>query len=290
MKNKIAAVVLAASMFGTAVMPAANVFAAEAAETEEATTEETEETADETADETAEEAETEEDVDASEEEAEEPAKDIVMKDDAAEADFDGVWKLSGLRVFGEALNADDYGMDSSFLTIKDGKLDIYAASEYGQSTDIHGFEMAFEDGKYEIAMDEDFANKLKDPEEEALGDSLLDTDELESKVKELTAGNNSKLELQLTEDGQLAVTCAVDVQNDYLTFSTKAIQVLADKSSEEDLDAAKKAAEEADVSDDVEVTTEAEDAEDADAESLGDVSIADEDAENVDVDVTADAD
>lgn len=292
MKNKIAAVVLAASMFGTAVMPAANVFAAEAAETEEATTEATEETADEAADETAEEAETEEDADAadaSEEEAEEPAKDIVMKDDAAETDFDGVWKLSGLRVFGEALNADDYGMDSSFLTIKDGKLDIYAASEYGQSTDIPGFEMAFEDGKYVIAMDKDFANKLKDPEEEALGDSLLDTDELESKVKELTAGNNSKLELQLTEDGQLAVTCAVDVQNDYLTFSTKAIQVLADKSSEEDLDAAKKAAEEADASNDTEATTEAEDA-DADAESLGDVSIADEDAENVDVDVAADAD
>lgn len=295
MKNKIAAVVLAASMFGTAVMPAANVFAAEAAETEETTTEATEEAADEAADETAEEAdaeaETEEDADASEEEAEEPAKDIVMKDDAAEADFDGVWKSSGLRVFGEALNADDYGMDSSFLTIKDGKLDIYAASEYGQSTDIPGFEMAFEDGKYVIAMDEDFANKLKDPEEEAIGDSLLDTDELESKIKELTAGNNSKLELQLTEDGQLAVTCAVDVQNDYLTFSTKAIQVLADKSSEEDLDAAKKAAEEADASDDVEATTEAEDADaDADAESLGDVSIADEDAENVDVDVTADAD
>lgn len=291
MKNKIAAVVLAASMFGTAVMPAANVFAAEAAETEEATTEATEETADEAADETAEEAETEEDADAadaSEEEAEEPAKDIVMKDDAAETDFDGVWKLSGLRVFGEALNADDYGMDSSFLTIKDGKLDIYAASEYGQSTDIPGFEMAFEDGKYVIAMDKDFADKLKDPEEEALGDSLLDTDELESKVKELTAGNNSKLELQLTEDGQLAVTCAVDVQNDYLTFSTKAIQVLADKSSEEDLDAAKKAAEEADASNDTEATTEAEDA-DADAESLGDVSIADEDAENVDVDVAADA-
>lgn len=298
MKNKIAAVVLAASMFGTAVMPAANVFAAEAAETEEATTEATEEAADEAADETAEEsdaeadaeAETEEDADASEEEAEEPAKDIVMKDDAAEADFDGVWKLSGLRVFGEALNADDYGMDSSFLTIKDGKLDIYVASEYGQSTDIPGFEMAFEDGKYVIAMDKDFANKLKDPEEEALGDSLLDTDELESKVKELTAGNNSKLELQLTEDGQLAVTCAVDVQNDYLTFSTKAIQVLADKSSEEDLDAAKKAAEEADASNDTEATTEAEDADaDADAESLGDVSIADEDAENVDVDVAADA-
>ena len=291
MKNKIAAVVLAASMFGTAVMPAANVFAAEAAETEETTTEATEETAEEAADETAEEAETEEDADAadsSEEEAEEPAKDIVMKDDAAESDFDGVWKLSGLRVFGEALNADDYGMDSSFLTIKDGKLDIYAASEYGQSTDIPGFEMAFEDGKYVITMDDDFANKLKDPEEEALGDSFLNTDELESKVKELTAGNNSKLELQLTEDGQLAVTCAVDIQNDYLTFSTKAIQMLADKSSEEDLDAAKKAAEEADASDDAEATTEAEDA-DADAESLGDVSIADEDAENVDVDVATDA-
>ena len=59
MKNKIAAVVLAASMFGTAVMPAANVFAAEAAETEETTTEATEEAADETADETAEEADAE---------------------------------------------------------------------------------------------------------------------------------------------------------------------------------------------------------------------------------------
>ena len=148
--------------------------------------------------------------------------------------------------------------------------------------------MAFEDGKYVIAMDKVFAIKLIEPEEEALGDSLLDTDELESKVKELTAGNNSKLELQLTEDGQLAVTCAVDVQNDNLTFSTKAIQVLADKSSEEDLDAAKKAAEEADASNDTEATSEAEDA-DADAESLGDVSIADEDAENVDVDVAADA-
>ena len=61
MKNKIAAVVLAASMFGTAVMPAANVFAAEAAETEETTTEATEEAADEAADETAEEADAEAD-------------------------------------------------------------------------------------------------------------------------------------------------------------------------------------------------------------------------------------
>ena len=36
MKNKIAAAVLAATMIGTAVMPAANVFAAETAESEEA--------------------------------------------------------------------------------------------------------------------------------------------------------------------------------------------------------------------------------------------------------------
>ena len=69
MKNKIASVVLAASMFGTAVMPAANVFAAEAAETEEATTEATEETADEAADETAEEAD-------AEAETEEDAEDV----------------------------------------------------------------------------------------------------------------------------------------------------------------------------------------------------------------------
>ena len=50
-------------------MPAANVFAAEAAETEEATTEATEETADEAADETAEEAD-------AETETEEDAEDV----------------------------------------------------------------------------------------------------------------------------------------------------------------------------------------------------------------------
>ena len=38
MKNKIAAVVLAATMIGTAVMPAANVFAAKAVENEEEVT------------------------------------------------------------------------------------------------------------------------------------------------------------------------------------------------------------------------------------------------------------
>lgn len=66
MKNKIAAVVLAATMIGTAVMPAANVFAAETAESEEA-------------------------VVTDEDEAEvKETKDIVVKDDAAEADFEGV--------------------------------------------------------------------------------------------------------------------------------------------------------------------------------------------------------
>jgi len=59
MKNKIAAVVLAATMIGTAVMPAANVFAAKAVENEEVVTVDEDET-----------------------------KDIVVKDDAAEADFE----------------------------------------------------------------------------------------------------------------------------------------------------------------------------------------------------------
>lgn len=215
MKNKIAAVVLAATMVGTVVMPTVNVFAAESAE-DNMTVEDT------TAVST------------------EKATEVVVKNDAKEADFDGVWKISGASLFGEALSAEDYGMDDSFVTIKDGKMDIY-----GEGTDVSGLEMTFEDGKYILKLDEDFMAKVKE-EEDAIDSemSIVGADEFEAKLKEVTAGNSSALEFQLTEDGQLAATCEIDIKNEYLTFSTSAIQILADKSSEDDLDAAKKAAEE----------------------------------------------
>lgn len=215
MKNKIAAVVLTATMVGTVVMPTVNVFAAESAE-DNMTVEDT------TAVST------------------EKATEVVVKNDAKEADFDGIWKISGASLFGEALSAEDYGMDDSFVTIKDGKMDIY-----GEGTDVSGLEMTFEDGKYILKLDEDFMAKVKE-EEDAIDSemSIVGADEFEAKLKEITAGNSSALEFQLTEDGQLAATCEIDIENEYLTFSTSAIQILADKSSEADLDAAKKAAEE----------------------------------------------
>lgn len=216
MKNKIAAVVLAATMVGTVIMPTVNVFATESAE-DNMTVEDT------TAVST------------------EKATEVVVKNDAKEADFDGVWKISGARLFGEALSAEDYGMDDSFVTIKDGKMDIY-----GEGTDVSGLEMTFEDGKYILKLDEDFMAKVKEEEKDAIDSemSIVGADEFEAKLKEVTAGNSSALEFQLTEDGQLAATCEIDIENEYLTFSTSAIQILADKSSEADLDAAKKAAEE----------------------------------------------
>ena len=166
MKNKIAAVVLAATMIGTAVMPAANVFAAKAVENEEVVTVDEDET-----------------------------KDIVVKDDAAEADFEGVWRLSSLHLFGEAMNAGEYGMDASFITIQDGKMDIYSAPMYGEETDVKGIDMTVENGKYVVNLDENLVN---------------------------------------------------NIENEFLTFSTHAIQLLADPSSDSEIEAAKEAASTAD--------------------------------------------
>lgn len=225
MKNKIAAVVLAATMIGTAVMPAANVFAAETAESEEAVV-----------------------TDEGEAEVKE-TKDIVIKDDAAEADFEGVWRLSSLNLFGEAMDAGEYGMDTSFITIQDGKMDIYSAPMYGEETDVKGIDMTFEDGKYVVNLDEDLVNKVSGEKEEDAVDedmTLVDTAELEEKLKEITAGNTSALEFQMTEDGQLVITCAINIENDFLTFSTHAIQLLADPSSDSEIEAAKEAASTAD--------------------------------------------
>lgn len=221
MKNKIAAVVLAATIIGTAVMPAANVFAAKAVESEETIV-----------------------VD------EDEAKDIVVKDDAVEADFEGVWRLSSLNLFGEAMNAGEYGMDTSFITIQNGKMDIYSAPMYGEETNVKGIDMTFENGKYVVNLDEDLVNKVngEKEEEDAIDEdmTLIDTAELEEKLKEITAGNTSALEFQMTEDGQLVITCAINIENDFLTFSTHAIQLLADPSSDSEIEAAKEAASTAD--------------------------------------------
>ena len=238
MKNKIAAVVLAATMIGTAVMPAANVFAAKAVESEETIV-----------------------VD------EDEAKDIVVKDDAVEADFEGVWRLSSLNLFDEAMNAGEYGMDTSFITIQNGKMDIYSAPMYGEETNVKGIDMTFENGKYVVNLDEDLVNKVngEKEEEDAIDEdmTLIDTAELEEKLKEITAGNTSALEFQMTEDGQLVITCAINIENDFLTFSTHAIQLLADPSSDSEIEAVKEAASTAD---DV-MLYDDETAEDADAET-----------------------
>ena len=144
MKNKIAAVVLAATMIGTAVMPAANVFAAKAVESEETIV-----------------------VD------EDEAKDIVVKDDAVEADFEGVWRLSSLNLFGEAMNAGEYGMDTSFITIQNGKMDIYSAPMYGEETNVKGIDMTFENGKYVVNLDEDLVNKISgEKDEDAIDEDM----------------------------------------------------------------------------------------------------------------------
>lgn len=225
MKNKIAAVVLTATMIGTTVMPAANVFAAETAESEEAVV-----------------------TDEGEAEVKE-TKDIVVKDDAAEADFEGVWRLSSLNLFGEAMDAGEYGMDTSFITIQDGKMDIYSAPMYSEETDVKGIDMTFENGKYVVNLDEDLVNKISGEKDEDAVDedmTLIDTAELEGKLKEITAGNTSALEFQMTEDGQLVITCAINIENDFLTFSTHAIQLLADPSSDSEIEAAKEAASTAD--------------------------------------------
>lgn len=249
MKNKIAAVVLAASMLGTAVMPAASVFAAE--DTTEETVETTDEAEDADSEDTAEDSDSEdtaEEADAEDTDAEESedAVEYTVKEDAAEADFNGVWKIKEANLFGENVKAED-GKDG-FFTIEDGKMSVYAYAD-GETTDVSDIDLTFEDGKYVLNLDEDLANKLQEDSEEesttgGIDISGLITDEVKDKIKELTEGNTSRMEFQMTDDGQLLVDFHIEISNDYYTFSTGAIQLVSEASTQDAIDEAKKAAEE----------------------------------------------
>ena len=72
-------------------------------------------------------------------------------------------------------------MDTFFITIQDGKMDIYSAPMYGEETDVKGIDMTFENGKYVVNLDEDLVNKISGEKDEDAVDedmTLIDTAEL----------------------------------------------------------------------------------------------------------------
>lgn len=182
------------------------------------------------------------------------APEVVIDTNAKEADFDGIWKCSSASVFGIALDAADYDLDSSFLKFEDGAVSVYSDSEDPFVTN----KMEFADGKYTLNLDE---NLLKDENGEALDFSALLDDTLESKIKELTAGNSSKIEFQKTESGDVQATVYLDIKNEHITFAMHMDMQFAPSTQEElddTLSAASQVTDDYDWSDDVVYADEAE--------------------------------
>lgn len=152
---------------------------------------------------------------------------------ASESDFNGVWKCDALSIFGIQLDAADYGVENSFLTIQDGKISACSVSAYEETTDTQEFDLDYHDGVYSLALDENLMAKAEEKAEslDAEDSAILD------KVKELTSGNSSRVDFELLDDGKLEATVYVDIQNDLLTFATH-MSVDFTKSSQEELDAA----------------------------------------------------
>ena len=134
---------------------------------------------------------------------------------AEEVDFNGIWKCESMSLFGMSLDAAEYGLENSFIEIQDGKLSAASTSGYGDE-EISDIGLSFADGKYSIALDEDLINQVQgETETSDFGD-----DETLAKLKELTAGNSSKMDFEMESNGNMRATIYVDLQNEYLTFAT----------------------------------------------------------------------
>ena len=104
---------------------------------------------------------------------------------------------------------------------------------------------------------------LKDENGEALDFSALLDDTLEAKIKELTAGNSSKIEFQKTESGDVQATVYLDIKNEHITFAMHMDMQFA-PSTQEELDDALSAASQ--VTDDYDWADDVADADEAKSE------------------------
>lgn len=79
------------------------------------------------------------------------AEECVVKDDATEEDFKGVWKTDKISLLGMSMSPEDVGMDTSFVDIKDKTADITFITSDKKTYEVNDIETTFEDAS--IKMD-----------------------------------------------------------------------------------------------------------------------------------------
>lgn len=79
------------------------------------------------------------------------AEEGVVKDDATEEDFKGVWKTDKISLLGMSMSPEDVGMDTSFVDIKDKTADITFITSDKKTYEVNNIETTFEDAS--IKMD-----------------------------------------------------------------------------------------------------------------------------------------
>lgn len=79
------------------------------------------------------------------------AEEGVVKDDATEEDFKGVWKTGKISLLGMSMSPEDVGMDTSFVDIKDKTADMTFITSDKKTYEVNDIETTFEDAS--IKMD-----------------------------------------------------------------------------------------------------------------------------------------
>lgn len=79
------------------------------------------------------------------------AEEGVVKDDATEEDFKGVWKTDKISLLGMSMSPEDVGMDTSFVDIKDKTADMTFITSDKKTYEVNDVETTFEDAS--IKMD-----------------------------------------------------------------------------------------------------------------------------------------
>ena len=79
------------------------------------------------------------------------AEEGVVKDDATEEDFKGVWKTDKISLLGMSMSPEDVGMDTSFVDIKDKTADMTFITSDKKTYEVNDIETIFEDAS--IKMD-----------------------------------------------------------------------------------------------------------------------------------------
>lgn len=79
------------------------------------------------------------------------AEEGVVKDDATEEDFKGVWKTDKISLLGMSMSPENVGMDTSFVDIKDKTADMTFITSDKKTYEVNDIETTFEDAS--IKMD-----------------------------------------------------------------------------------------------------------------------------------------